>query len=125
MKSIFSSSQFDFEYNGKEYSLPITTRLAIDVEKAISTHPVTLFQRIMSANSKGDLPPVGAMTEFFVFMLKRAGVTDAKLDDIYAEMMGGEDAAAISQVIIGMLLAFIPSNEVDESDPKSKKRKSK
>ena len=119
----FSASSVDFTFGGEEYELPITTRLAIDCENKIGINPVMLFQKVVAAQNKTENMPIGAMSEFFSFMLKRAGVKGVNLDTLYFELMGGENANVFGQTIGNMLAAFIPSGDIEEPDPKEQKSK--
>lgn len=116
----FSVSQLEFGYKGQSYTLPINTRLAIDLERNIGMHPLTLAQRISAASVKGEIPPMGQMAEFFEFMLKRAGAINVTLDDVYGELFSGDDSAQIAESVGSLLAVFIPQSE-GEDDPKPSK----
>lgn len=118
----FSVSELEFGYRGETYTLPINARLAVDLEKTIGMHPLTLAQRINAASSKGEVPPLGQMAEFFEFMLKRAGARNVSFDEVYGELFGGESAADIGQSVGELLGVFVPSNDGADIDPKPSKK---
>lgn len=117
----FSVSEIEFNYQGVDYELPINARLAVDLERTIGMHPLTLAQKISQAGSKGEIPPMGLMAEFFEFMLKRAGARSIDFDEIYGELFGGDNASEIGEYVGNLLSIFIPSSEDLEIDPKSRK----
>lgn len=114
----FSASEIEFGYKGESYNLPINARLAVDLERAIGMHPLTLAQRINLASVKGEIPPMGQMAEFFEFMLKRAGARSVDFDEIYGSLFDGTSSSDIGESIGNMLGVFIPSSEGEETDPK-------
>lgn len=120
----FSVSELEFGYQGATYTLSINARLAVDLEKTIGMHPLTLAQRINAASVKGEVPPLGQMAEFFEFMLKRAGARNVSFDDVYGELFGGDNAADIGQSVGELLGVFVPAFDGGDVDPKpSGKRK--
>ena len=120
----FSVSELEFGYKGETFTLPINARLAVDLEKTIGMHPLTLAQRINAASVKGEVPPLGQMAEFFEFMLKRAGARNVSFDDVYGELFGGDNAADIGQSVGELLGVFVPAFDGGDVDPKpSGKRK--
>lgn len=120
----FSVSELEFGYKGESFTLPINARLAVDLERTIGMHPLTLAQRISAAAVKGEVPPMGQMAEFFEFMLKRAGARNVDFDEVYGELFGGDDATSIGESVGNLLGVFIPSSDEEEIDPKpSKSRK--
>jgi len=120
----FSVSELTFGYRGEEYTLSINARLAVDLEKTIGMHPLTLAQRINASAIKGEIPPLGQMAEFFEFMLKRAGARNVSFDDVYGELFGGDDAASIGESVGELLGVFVPAFDGSDVDPKpSKKQK--
>lgn len=117
----FSVSELEFGYKGESYTLPINARLAVDLERTIGMHPLTLAQRINAAAVKGEIPPMGQMAEFFEFMLKRAGARNVDFDEVYGELFGGNDASVIGESVGNLLGVFIPASEGEEVDPKQSK----
>lgn len=115
----FSVSELEFGYKGESYTLPINARLAVDLEKSIGMHPLTLAQRINAAYSKDEIPPLGQMAEFFEFMLKRAGAKNVSFDDVYGELFSSDDAASIGESVGNLLAVFIPEQD-GNVDPKRK-----
>lgn len=114
----FSVSQIEFVYKGESYVLPINARIAVDLERTLGMHPLTLAQRISASNLKGEMPPMGLMAEFFEFMLKRAGARSVNFDEVYGELFGGNDAKEIGESVGNLLGVFIPSSDEVEHDPK-------
>lgn len=117
----FSVSELEFGYKGETYILPINARLAVDLEKSIGMHPLTLAQRISASAVKSEIPPMGQMAEFFEFMLKRAGAKNVDFDEVYFELFGGDDAHSIGESIGNLLGVFIPDSDGAEADPKPRK----
>ena len=118
----FSVSELEFTYKGEEYTLPINTRLAVDLEKTIGMHPLTLAQRIGISAQKGEVPPLGQMAEFFEFMLKKAGARNVSFDEVYGELFGGTDAADLGDTVGQLLGLFVPSHDGADVDPKPQKK---
>lgn len=118
----FSVSELEFSYLGSDYKLPINARLAVDLEKTIGMHPLTLMQRIGAASQRGEVPPLGQMAEFFEFMLKRAGARNVSFDEVYGQLFGGDDAASIGESVGELLGLFVPSHDGADIDPKPQKK---
>lgn len=112
----FGASQIEFGFKDKEYTLLINARLAVDLEKTLGIHPLTLAQRISKAVDKGETPPLGQMAELFEFMLKRAGARDIDFDDVYGELFGGSNAEKVGVAVGELLTVFVPVE--DKPDPK-------
>lgn len=122
MAFTFGKSEIELEYLGKPYTLKVTTRLAVDLERAMGIHPLTLAMRINKASIEGEMPPMGQMAEFFEFMLKKAGAT-VDFDELYNQLFDGEGALEIAGKVGELLGLFIPQNDEVESDPKPKPKK--
>ena len=115
----FGKSEVNFEYLGKSYSLTVNARLAVDLERHINMHPLTLLIKINKDAMAGEMPPMGVMAEVFEFMLKRAGAP-VDFDDIYSELFGGDKQAEISGLVGDLLTLFVPTN-TDTPKPTPKK----
>ena len=123
MAFTFGKSEIDFEYGGKPYNLKINARLAVDLEKHIGLHPLTLLVRINKDAIAGEMPPMGAMAEVFEFMLKKAGAP-VDFDEIYGELFGGEKQAEIAAFVGDLLGLFIPTNtDTPKTKPKRAAKK--
>lgn len=121
----FAQSEIELDYKGRTYTLKVSTRLAVDLERHISMHPLTLASKINQAVVKGEIPPLGQMAEFFEFMLKKAGCSDIDFDELYGLMYSGEDAADIGQSIGSLLMMFMPQIDEVEKAPKPKAKRKK
>ncbi len=125
MSFIFGKSEIDLEYLGKSYTLKVTTRLAVDLERTLGMHPITLAMRINNAAIKGDMPPMGQMAEFFEFMLKRAGA-EVDFDELYSQLFDKESSVVIAMKVGELLKLFMPQEEEgDEKKPNPKKKAKK
>ena len=121
----FGKSEIDLEYLGNPYTLKVTSRLAVDLERTMGMHPVTLAMKINKAALDGEMPPMGQMAEFFEFMLKRAGAT-VDFDELYSQLFDDQEVLEIATKVGELLGLFIPQNDEIEDDPKQKpKRKAK
>jgi hypothetical protein len=124
MSFIFGKSEIDLEYLGKSYTLKVTTRLAVDLERTLGMHPITLAMRINNAAIKGDMPPMGKMAEFFEFMLKRAGA-DVDFDQLYSQLFDKDDSVMIAMKVGELLKLFMPQEEESEEKKPIPKKKAK
>tara|TARA_R110000782_G_scaffold231378_1_gene317710 strand:+ start:34 stop:405 length:372 start_codon:yes stop_codon:yes gene_type:complete len=118
MSFTFGKSEIDFEHNGKSYNLKVNARIAVDLERHIGMHPLTLLVRINKDAIAGEMPPMGIMAEVFEFMLKKAGAP-VDFDEIYGELFGGDRQAEISGIVGDLLGLFIPTNtDTPKTKPK-------
>ena len=125
MAFTFGKSEIELAYLGKPYTLKVTTRLAVDLERTMGMHPLTLAMKINNAAASGEMPPMGQMAEFFEFMLKRAGAT-VDFDELYNQLFDGDEVIEIATKVGELLGLFIPQNDEVENDPKPKpKRRAK
>jgi len=124
MAFTFGKSEIDLTYLGKPYTLKVTTRLAVDLERTMDMHPLTLAMKINKASIDGVMPPMGLMAEFFEFMLKKAGAT-VDFDELYSQMFDGEASLEIAGKVGELLGLFIPQNDEIEEAPKAKPKKAK
>ena len=125
MAFTFGKSEIELSYLGKPYTLKVTTRLAVDLERTMGMHPLTLAMKINNAAASGEMPPMGQMAEFFEFMLKRAGAT-VDFDELYNQLFDGDEVIEIATKVGELLGLFIPQNDEVENDPKPKpKRRAK
>lgn len=117
----FAKSEIELTYKGKPYTLAVTTRVAVDLERHIGRHPLGLAIEINECAQKGGIPPLGQMAEFFEFMLKRAGCRDVDFDEVYSAMFDSENTDNVTESIGEMLGLFMPQiDEVEETSPKPK-----
>jgi hypothetical protein len=124
MAFTFGKSEIDLTYLGKSYTLKVTTRLAVDLERTMDMHPLTLAMKINKASIEGVMPPMGLMAEFFEFMLKKAGAT-VDFDELYSQLFDGEASLEIAGKVGELLGLFIPQNDEIEDAPKDKPKKAK
>lgn len=123
MAFTFGKSEIELSYLGKPYTLKVTTRLAVDLERTMGMHPLTLAMRINKAALAGEMPPMGQMAEFFEFMLKKAGAT-VDFDELYSQLFDGDESIEIATKVGELLSLFIPQNdEIEEAPKKKPKRK--
>ena len=118
----FGKSEIDLDYLGESYTLKITSRLAVDLEKTLGIHPITLAMRINTAAMAGEMPPMGQMAEFFEFMLKRAGA-NVDFDVLYSQLFDDQCSIEIATKVGELLSLFIPQNDEVEASPKTKPKK--
>ena len=118
----FGKSEIDLEYLGETYTLKVTSRLAVDLERTLGIHPITLAMRINTAAIASEMPPMGQMAEFFEFMLKRAGAT-VNFDELYSQLFDDECSIEIATKVGELLSLFIPQNDEVEAAPKTKPKK--
>lgn len=123
MAFTFGKSEIDLEYLGKPYTLKVTTRLAVDLERTMGIHPLTLAMRINKSAIAGEMPPMGQMAEFFEFMLVKAGAT-VDFDELYSQMFDGESSIEIAGKVGELLGLFIPQSDEAEA-PKTKPKRKK
>lgn len=117
----FAKSEIELTYQGKPYTLKVDTRVAVDLERHIGMHPLTLAIEINKCAQKGGIPPLGQMAEFFEFMLKRAGCRNIDFDELYSAMFDAGDVEGISESIGEMLGLFMPQiDEAEDTIPKLK-----
>ena len=121
MAFTFGKSEIEFVYLGKLYALKVNARVAVDLEKHIGMHPLTLAIKINKDGIEGNMPPMGLMAEVFEFMLKKAGAP-VDFDELYGELFGGDNQIAISTTIGELLGLFIPQND-DVEAPKVKPKR--
>lgn len=124
MAFTFGKSEIDFEYLGENYSLSVNARLAVDLERHINMHPLTLLIRINKDAQAGEMPPMGLMAEVFEFMLKKAGAP-VDFDAIYNELFGGESQQEIAGIVGDLLTLFVPTNTDTAKKDKPKTRAKK
>tara|TARA_R110000772_G_scaffold240232_1_gene352435 strand:- start:346 stop:717 length:372 start_codon:yes stop_codon:yes gene_type:complete len=123
MAFTFGKSEIEFEYQGKSYSLKVDARLAVNLERHINMHPLTLLIKINKDAIAGEMPPMGLMAEVFEFMLKKAGAP-VDFDEIYAELFGGESQAEIAGIVGDLLTLFVPTTtDTPKTKPKRQVRK--
>jgi hypothetical protein len=121
----FAKSQIELEHDGQSYNLSVNTRLAVDLERHIGMHPLTLATKINNAISKQEIPPLGQMAEFFEFMLKRAGCRSVDFDELYGAMYDGTDAVDVGRQIGELLMLFMPQTDEQEAPKPKPKRATK
>ena len=123
MSFTFAKSEVDFEYEGKQYSLKVDSRLGANLERHIDMHPVTLLIKINKCALDGEMPPMGIMAEVFEFMLKKSGVP-ADFDKIYKDLHGGENQEELARIVGSLLVLFIPAtSDTPKTKPKRAAKK--
>ena len=125
MAFLFGKSEIELDYLGKPYTLKVTARTAVDLERALGMHPITLYMKIVKSAQAGEMPPMGLMAEFFEFMLKRAGAI-VDFDELYSQLFDNDEAAIISEKVGELLQLFLPQSdeiEIPKTAPKTRNRK--
>jgi len=125
MAFLFGKSEIELDYLGKSYTLKVTARTAVDLERSLGMHPITLYMKIVKASQAQEMPPMGLMAEFFEFMLKRAGAT-VDFDELYSQLFDNDAMTEISEKVGELLQLFLPqSDEIDipKTQPKTRTKK--
>jgi hypothetical protein len=117
----FAKSEIELTYQGVPYTLKVDVRVAVDLERHMNMHPLTLAIEINKCATDGKIPPLGQMAEFFEFMLQRAGCPNVDFEEVYSAMYDTDDTDGVAESIGEMLGLFMPQiDEVETKGPKPK-----
>lgn len=93
------------EWRGKKYTIKPTLELINEIENKFS------LSRVVSRIAAGD-PPVSHIATMVGTMLRYAGA-EVSDDEVYAELLSGDDAEAIGAMATALMTAAFPSTAVD------------
>lgn len=98
------------EWHGTKYTIKPTLELINEIENKFS------LSRVVSRIAAGD-PPISHIATMVGTMLRYAGAQVSD-DEVYAELLAGEDAEAVGEMATALMTAAFPSAAVQEGKEK-------